>query len=45
MNAKMLPTVGGALVTVSKGLEKWLEELETRRRIETIQTTAIPKIG
>ena len=35
--------VAGALGTVFKDLQKRLEKLETRGRIETIQTTALLK--
>ena len=36
-----IPIVIGALGMVPKGLERSLEELEIRGRIETIQTTAL----
>ena len=38
---KVIPIVVGALVTVPKSLEKRMEELKIRGRIETIQTTAL----
>ena len=41
MRVKMIPIVVGALGTVPINLEKRLEELEIRGRIETIQTTAL----
>ena len=41
MKVKVIPTVVGALGTVPKGLEKGLESLEIRGRIETIQNTAL----
>ena len=37
----VIPKVVYALGTVSKGLEKRLQELEIRGRIETIQNTAL----
>ena len=40
VKATVIPIVVGALGTVLKGLEKRLEELETRVRIENIQTIA-----
>ena len=36
----IIPIVIGALSTVTKGLEKRLEDLEITGRVETIQTTA-----
>ena len=44
MKVTMIPVVVGALGTVSKGLERGLEELEIRGRIETIQTTPYSSI-
>ena len=41
MKVKIVPIVIGALGTISKALEKNLSELVIRRRIETIQTTAL----
>ena len=41
MKVTMILIVVGALETVPKGLEKRLEELEIRERIETIQTTVL----
>ena len=41
MTVTVVPIMVGALGTVPKGLEKRLEELEIRRRIEPIQTTAL----
>ena len=38
---KVIPSVIGALGTVSKGLKNELEDLKIRGRIETIQTTAL----
>ena len=43
MRVKVLPIVIGALGKVPKGLERSLDELEIRGRIETIQTTALLK--
>ena len=43
MRVKVILPVIGALLTVSKGLEKWLEELEIGGRIETIHATALLK--
>ena len=37
----VIPIVIGALGTVTKGLVKRLEDLEIRRRVETIQTRAL----
>ena len=37
----VIPTVIGALVTISKELVNGLEDLEIRRQVETIQTAAI----
>ena len=41
MKVTVLAIIIGALGTVCKGLETRLEELEVRRRIETIQTAAL----
>ena len=41
MKVTVTPIVIGALGTITKGLEKELENLENRRREETIQTTAL----
>ena len=35
----LTPTVIGALGTVTKGLERGLEDLEIKGQVETIQTT------
>ena len=43
MKVTAIPIVVSALVTVSKGLKKRLQELEINGRIETIQTTAVLK--
>ena len=43
MKMTAIPNVIGALCTVTKGLEKGLEDLEIRGRVETIQTTALLK--
>ena len=41
-NMKMvIPIIMGSLGTVNKGLVQGLEDLKIRRRIETIQTTAL----
>ena len=41
MRVKVIPIIVGALGTVPINLEKRLEDLEIRGRIETIQTTAL----
>ena len=41
MRVTVIPVVVGALGTVLKSLERGLEVLEIRGRIETIQTTAL----
>ena len=41
MRVKVVPILFGALGTVPKGLERGLENLEIRRRIQTVQTTAL----
>ena len=41
MKVTIVPIVIGALVTVTKGLLKGLEDLEVGGRVETIQTTAL----
>ena len=41
MRVTVIPIVIGVLGTVSKGLERGLEELEIEGRIETMQTTAL----
>ena len=41
MKVKVVPIVVVALGTVPKGLEKGLENLEIRGRIDTIQNTAL----
>ena len=43
MRVTVIPIVIGALRTVSKGLERWLEELEIRVQIDTILTTELLK--
>ena len=43
MKATIIPIVTGAVVTVTKGLLKGLEDLEVGGRVETIQTTALLK--
>ena len=43
MKVTIVPIVIGALGTITKGLLKGLEELEVGRRVETIQTTALPR--
>ena len=45
MRVTVIPIVAGALGTFPKGLEKRLEELEIRRRIETIQTIVAQSAG
>ena len=41
MKVKVIPIVVGALGTVPKGLERGLENLEIRGRIDIIQNTAL----
>ena len=41
MEVEFIPIVIGALGTVTKGLIKGLKNLETRKQVETIQTTAL----
>ena len=41
MKVTVLPIVISALGTVTNGFIKRLEDLEKRRRVETIQTTAL----
>ena len=41
MKLTIIPIVIGAFSTVTKGLQKGLEELEVGGRVETIQTTAL----
>ena len=41
MKMTIIPIVIGALGTVTEGLIKRLENLKTRGRMETIQTTAL----
>ena len=41
MKVTVIPIAADTLETVTKNLEKRLEELEIRGRIETIQTTAL----
>ena len=41
MKVTVIPILIGALGTVIKVLIKWLEDMEIRRRVETIQTTAL----
>ena len=39
MKMTMIPTITGALGTVTKGLIQELDDLEVRRRVGSIQTT------
>ena len=41
MEMTLIPIVIGALGIVTKGLVQWLEDLEVKGRVETIQTTAL----
>ena len=41
MKVTFIPIVIGALDTAIKGLAQWMENLEIRRRVETIQITAL----
>ena len=43
MKVTIVPIVIGALGTITKGLLKALEDLEIGWRVETIQTTALPR--
>ena len=45
MKVTIIPTVIGALCTVTKGLLQRLEDLKIRGQVETIETTAFFKIG
>ena len=40
MKVTIIPTAIGAFGTVTKGLLKWVKDLEVGGRVETIQTTA-----
>ena len=39
----VIPVIDGALGTVPKGLDKRFEELEIRRRMNTIQDTSLSR--
>ena len=41
MKVTIIPIVTGAIGTVTKGLLKGLEDMEIRRRVETIQITTL----
>ena len=41
MKVTIIPIVIGAFCTVTKGLLKWLEDLEVGGRVETVKTTAL----
>ena len=41
MQERIIPIVIGAFRTVTKGLQKGLEDLEIAGRVETIQTTTL----
>ena len=45
MKVTFIPIIIGALGTVTKGLLKGLEDLEIRRPVETIQTTALLRLA
>ena len=45
MRMKVVPIVIGALAMIPRGLEKSLDELDIRGRIETIQTTALLRLA
>ena len=45
MKATMLPVVIGALAIVTKLLLQRLEDLETRGRVETVQTTKLSRLA
>ena len=45
MKLTVIPIVADALGTIPKELVNRLEDLEIRRQVETIQTTALLKIG
>ena len=43
MKVRFIPIVIGAHVAATEGLIKGMEDLEIRKRVETIQTTTILK--
>ena len=45
MKVMMIPIVIGVLSTVTKGLVQGLEDLEIRKQVETIQTTALLRLA
>ena len=45
MKATIVPIVIGPFGTITKGLLKGLEDLEVGGRVETIQTTALPRMA
>ena len=45
MKVTIVPTVIGALGTITKGLLKGMEDLEVGGRVETIQTTALQRMA
>ena len=45
MKVTVIPIAIGALGTVTKGLIQGLEDLEIRRRLETIQTTVLLRVA
>ena len=45
MKVTIVPIVIGALGTITKGLLKGLEDLEVGGWVETIQTTALPRMA
>ena len=45
MNVTIIPIVIGAFGIVTKGLIKWLEDLEVGERVETIQSTALLRMA
>ena len=45
MNVTVIPLVIGALRTITKGLIRGLEEMETEGRDETIQATTLLRLA
>ena len=45
MKLTVIPIIINALDTITKGLLKGLEDVEIKRRVETIQTTALLKLA
>ncbi len=45
MKVTIIPIVSGTLGTVNKRMVKGPEDLESRRRVDTIQTTALLRLA